>query len=102
MARLNEAITSPTGDTLLRLNSITKVFTTEVLASLASEGKLSLNDTLQRFSGDKKAPSFGNQPITLLELATDTAALPREMGSVPEGAIPRACHRPARNGGRGV
>src|SRR5215471_10790115 len=44
----------PSGDTLLRLNSITKVFTAEVLASLAAGGKLSLTDTLQRFAGDKQ------------------------------------------------
>jgi D-alanyl-D-alanine-carboxypeptidase/D-alanyl-D-alanine-endopeptidase len=79
----------PDGDTLLRINSITKVFATEVLASLAAEGKISLTDTLQRFAGDKKVPMFGNEPITLLELATHTAALPREMGSAPEGANPR-------------
>jgi D-alanyl-D-alanine-carboxypeptidase/D-alanyl-D-alanine-endopeptidase len=80
----------PDGDTLLRLNSITKVFTTEVLASLAAEGKLSLTDSLQRFAGDRTVPRFGNGPITLLELATHTAALPREMGSAPEGTNPRA------------
>ena len=33
---------TPDGNSLLRLNSITKVFTTEVLVSLAAEGKLSL------------------------------------------------------------
>jgi len=80
----------PDGDTLLRLNSITKVFTTEVLASLAAEGKVSLTDTLQRFAGDKKVPAYGKEPITLLELATYTAALPREIGSVPDGTNPRA------------
>jgi serine-type D-Ala-D-Ala carboxypeptidase/endopeptidase len=30
---------TPDGNSLLRLNSVTKVFTTEVLASLAAEGK---------------------------------------------------------------
>jgi D-alanyl-D-alanine-carboxypeptidase/D-alanyl-D-alanine-endopeptidase len=80
----------PNGNSLLRLNSITKVFATEVLASLAAEGKVSLTDTLQYFAGGKTVPAFGNAPITLLDLATHTAALPREMGSAPEGANPRA------------
>jgi len=81
---------SPDGTSLLRLNSITKVFTTEVVASLIAEGKLSLTDTLQRYAGDVKVPQFGKRPITLLDLATHSAALPREMGDLPEGANPRA------------
>ena len=61
---------TPDGASLLRLNSVTKVFTTEVLASLAAERKLALTDPLQRFAGDAKAPLFGARPITLLDLAT--------------------------------
>jgi serine-type D-Ala-D-Ala carboxypeptidase/endopeptidase len=80
----------PDGTSLLRLNSITKVFTTEVLASLAADGKLSLTGTLQRFAAGRTVPAFANKPITLLDLATHTAALPREMGSAPEGTNPRA------------
>ncbi|MCI0467219.1 MAG: D-alanyl-D-alanine-carboxypeptidase/endopeptidase AmpH [Beijerinckiaceae bacterium] len=81
---------TPDGNSLLRLNSITKVFTTEVLASLAAEGKLALTDPLQRFAGGAKVPASGKQPITLLDLATYTAALPREMGEAPEGVFQRA------------
>lgn len=81
---------TPGGNSLLRLNSITKVFTTEVLASLAAEGKLALTDPLQRFARGAKVPASGKQPITLLELATHTAALPREMGDAPEGVFQRA------------
>lgn len=81
---------TPDGASLLRLNSITKVFTTEVLASLVADGKLALTDPLQRFAGAAKVPEFGARPITLLDLATHSAALPREMGDAPEGANPRA------------
>jgi serine-type D-Ala-D-Ala carboxypeptidase/endopeptidase len=81
---------APDGTSLLRLNSITKVFTTEVLVSLAAEGKLALTDPLQRFAGDGKVPAFGTRPITLLDLATHSAGLPREMGDVPAGMNPRA------------
>ncbi len=81
---------APDGASLLRLNSITKVFTSEVLVSLVAEGKLALTDPLQRFAGAAKVPAFGARPITLLDLATHSAALPREMGDAPEGANPRA------------
>jgi D-alanyl-D-alanine-carboxypeptidase/D-alanyl-D-alanine-endopeptidase len=80
----------PDGTSLLRLNSVTKVFTTELVASLAAEGRLSLTDPLQRFAGDVKVPQFNQRPITLLDLATHSAALPREMGDPPEGTNPRA------------
>ena len=79
----------PDGISLLRLNSITKVFTGELLAALAAERRLTLADPLQRFAGEK-VPSFGGRPIMLLDLATYSAALPREMGEAPEGANPRA------------
>jgi D-alanyl-D-alanine-carboxypeptidase/D-alanyl-D-alanine-endopeptidase len=51
---------------------------------------LSLADPLQRFARGATLPSFEGQPITLLDLATHTAALPREMGDAPEGVMPRA------------
>ena len=81
---------APDGASLLRVNSMTKVFTTEVLVSLAADGKLALTDPLQRFARDAKVPTFGMRPITLLDLATHSAGLPREMGDLPEGATPRA------------
>jgi D-alanyl-D-alanine-carboxypeptidase/D-alanyl-D-alanine-endopeptidase len=81
---------TPDGTSLLRLNSITKVFTAEVLVSLAAEGKLALTDPLQRYAGETKVPAFDTHPITLLDLATHSAALPRDMGDAPKGAHPRA------------
>lgn len=81
---------TPDGASLLRLNSITKVFTTEVLVSLAADGKLALTDPLQRFATNVTVPAFGPRPITLLDLATHSAGLPREMGYAPEGVNPRA------------
>ncbi|MFE1599462.1 D-alanyl-D-alanine-carboxypeptidase/endopeptidase AmpH [Methylobacterium sp. ID0610] len=80
----------PDGASLVRLNSIAKVFTTEVLASLAAERKLALSDPLQTFAGDVRVPAFNDRPITLLDLATYSASLPREMGDAPDGANPRA------------
>ncbi len=81
---------TPDGNSLFRLNSITKVFATELLVSLAAEGKLSITDPLQHYAGKTKVPAFGTRPITLLDLATYSAALPREMGDAPEGVFSRA------------
>ena len=76
---------APDGASLIRLNSITKVFATEVLVNLAAEGRLALTDPLQRFAAGEKVPVFGSRAITLLDLATHSAALPREMGELPRG-----------------
>jgi D-alanyl-D-alanine-carboxypeptidase/D-alanyl-D-alanine-endopeptidase len=79
---------APDGNSLLRVNSITKVFTTEVLVSLAADRKLALTDALQHFT-DKTVPLFNGHAITLLDLATHSAGLPREMPGAPDGYNPR-------------
>jgi D-alanyl-D-alanine-carboxypeptidase/D-alanyl-D-alanine-endopeptidase len=76
----------PNGSSLFRLNSITKVFTTEALVSLVADAKLRLTDPLQRYGGDVKVLEFEGRPITLLDLATHSGAMPREMGEAPAGA----------------
>ena len=80
----------PDGASLLRLNSITKVFTAEVVTSLAADGKLRLSDPLQRYAGAARVPGFGARPISLLDLATHSAALPRDLADAPADAHPRA------------
>jgi serine-type D-Ala-D-Ala carboxypeptidase/endopeptidase len=81
---------TPDGKSVLRLNSVTKVFATEVLVSLAAEGRLRLTDPLQRYAGDVTVPRSGDHPITLLDLATHSAGLPREMDGAPPDVNPRA------------
>lgn len=77
--------TEPTAQSLFRLGSVTKVFATEVLASLVVDGTVRLNDPLQKYAVNVTVPTFkGAPPITLLELATHTAGLPREMGFAPD------------------
>lgn len=76
----------PDGKSLVRLNSITKVFATEVLVSLVADGKIQLTDPLQKFAGEAKVPAFEGRQITLLDLATHSAGMPREMGALPPGA----------------
>ncbi|WP_207790392.1 D-alanyl-D-alanine-carboxypeptidase/endopeptidase AmpH [Sandaracinobacter neustonicus] len=80
----------PDGQSMFRLNSISKVFVGEVAASLAADGKLRLTDPLQNYAGGTKVPASGQRQITLLDLATHSAAMPREMPGAPEGVNPRA------------
>ena len=82
--------TAPTQDSVLRLCSLTKIFTTDVLAKLLADKTVRLDDPLQRYaprvSGKSKAIVPKRvQPITLLDLATHTSGLPRELGTAPRG-----------------
>lgn len=79
----------PDGQSLFRLGSVTKIFAAELLADLADDGKLRLGDPLQRFApAGVTVPTAGDRPITLLDLATHSAGLPREIGPVPPGLVP--------------
>jgi serine-type D-Ala-D-Ala carboxypeptidase/endopeptidase len=79
----------PNGRSLLRLGSISKVFTTEVLAGVVADGTLRLTAPLQEYaSAGANVPRFGNRAITLLDLATHSAGLPREIGDVPPDTTP--------------
>lgn len=69
----------PTGRSVFRLGSISKVMTGELLAALTVEGKLRLSEPLQRFAPQgKTAPTLDGRAITLLDLATHSAGLPRD------------------------
>lgn len=75
----------PTQDSLLRLCSLTKIFTTDMLAKLVADKTVQLDDPLQQFAPpDAVVPKRGG-PITLLDLATHTSGLPRELGQMPPG-----------------
>jgi D-alanyl-D-alanine-carboxypeptidase/D-alanyl-D-alanine-endopeptidase len=78
----------PTEDSLLRLCSLTKIFTTDVLTKLVMDNTVGLNDPLQRFAPRRPAapkPVVPKRvhPITLADLATHTSGLPRELGNAP-------------------
>ena len=79
----------PDGNSLLRLGSNSKVFAGELLGGLAAEGQLSLTDSLQRFAPEgASVPHFDGRTITLLDLATHSAALPRELPQDPPANSP--------------
>jgi D-alanyl-D-alanine-carboxypeptidase/D-alanyl-D-alanine-endopeptidase len=81
----------PTPSSLLRLCSLTKTFATDLLVKLEADKLVRLDDPLQRFAPSKtKVPTLtihgpAARPITLGDLATHTAGLPREIGPAPAG-----------------
>jgi D-alanyl-D-alanine-carboxypeptidase/D-alanyl-D-alanine-endopeptidase len=76
----------PDGRSFFRIGSIAKAMAGELLADLVVEGKMRLSDPLQRFAPTgKTVPSLNGREITLLDLATHSAGLPREIRPIPEG-----------------
>jgi serine-type D-Ala-D-Ala carboxypeptidase/endopeptidase len=75
----------PDSHSLVRLCSLSKVLTTDLLLRLAADGKVKLADPLQRYAlhGKRVPVGLDGSPITLLDLATHTSGLPREVGSYP-------------------
>jgi serine-type D-Ala-D-Ala carboxypeptidase/endopeptidase len=74
---------APTRETVVRLCSLTKIFTTDLLAKLVANGTVRLDDTLEKYAPDGAVVPKGDAPITLEELATHTAGLEREIGTAP-------------------
>ncbi len=69
----------PDADTVMRIGSVTKAFTGQVLASLAADGVVSLTDRLTKYAPEfEESVSEGGRPIRLIDLATHSAGLPRE------------------------
>lgn len=70
----------PRPDSLIRIASITKLMTSEVMVKMAEEGRVKLTDPLKKYAPHgAQVPSYNTrQPITLLNLATHTSSLPRE------------------------
>jgi D-alanyl-D-alanine-carboxypeptidase/D-alanyl-D-alanine-endopeptidase len=78
--RADDPNAAPGADTLFRIGSITKAFTGQVLASLVVDGVVSLADPLTKYCPEFIAPmSEGGRPIRLIDLATHSAGLPREV-----------------------
>lgn len=76
----------PQADSFLRLCSLTKIFTTDVFTKMALDHTVGLNDPLQKYAPPSVVvPSRKGSPITLEDLATHTAGLPRELAYLPDG-----------------
>lgn len=70
----------PSPDTVYEIGSITKVFTGILLAELAREGRLALEDPLRKHLPDGVAPPEGGE-VKLVHLATHSSGLPRMPGN---------------------
>jgi len=66
------------GDTEFEIGSITKVFTSLILADMVRDGEVRLDDPVGKFlPADVHAPERDGKPISLVDLATHTSGLPR-------------------------
>jgi len=80
----------PNQDSVVRLCSLTKIFTTDLLAKLVKQQVVRLDDPLQRYAPRHVLVPPRLRPITLEDLATHTSGLPRELGARPRGTPPFA------------
>lgn len=69
------------GQSLVRINSLTKLMTGEVLANLIAEGRINLDAPLQRYApvGRIVPRMKGARAITLRDLTAHLSGLPRDM-----------------------
>jgi CubicO group peptidase (beta-lactamase class C family) len=74
----------PDGDTVFEVASVTKLFTGLLLADAAARGELRLEEPVAALLPPGGALPAGGELMTLLDLATHSAGLPRE----PEGFEP--------------
>lgn len=74
---------APTRDSVIRICSLTKIFTTDLLAKLVTDGTVRLDDPLKKFAPEAAIVPERGAPITLEDLATHTAGLDREIGTAP-------------------
>jgi D-alanyl-D-alanine-carboxypeptidase/D-alanyl-D-alanine-endopeptidase len=65
------------GDTVFEIGSVTKVFTSLLLADMVQRGEVSLNDPVAKYlPASARLRPWKDRPITLVDLATHTSGLP--------------------------
>ncbi len=81
----------PTSATVFEIGSVTKVFTTLILADMVVRGEVGLNDPASKYlSNTVTLPKRDGREITLLDLATHTSAL----ATLPSNFSPKDGHNP--------
>jgi serine-type D-Ala-D-Ala carboxypeptidase/endopeptidase len=71
------------GDTIFEIGSVTKVFTSLLLADMVERGEVALADPVAKYLPvSVKVPQRGGRVITLQDLATHTSGLPRLPGNL--------------------
>lgn len=68
----------PNPSTIFEIGSVTKTFTATILALAIGEGKIKLNDPVNKYLPDSIPKlEFEDQPVTILTLANHTSSFPR-------------------------
>jgi len=69
---------TPGADTVYEIGSVSKVFTSLLLADMVTRGKVALDDPVAKYlPSSVTMPSRNGKQITLVDLATHTSGLPR-------------------------
>lgn len=69
---------TPDGNTVFEIGSITKVFTSLVLAEMTERGEVSPDDPVEKYlPPGSKMPTRNGLPVTLLDLSMQVSGLPR-------------------------
>jgi CubicO group peptidase (beta-lactamase class C family) len=86
-ARDNQLL--PDGNTLFEIGSITKTFTATLLAYFVEEGKLQLDDPVNKYLPDSIPKlEYKGKPITIRSLANHSSGLPRLPRNFPVNSDP--------------
>jgi CubicO group peptidase (beta-lactamase class C family) len=64
------------GDTIFEIGSVSKVFTSLLLADMVNRNEVNLDDPAAKYLPDVTLPERSGKPITLLDLSTHSSGLP--------------------------
>ncbi|SEO65172.1 serine hydrolase [Mucilaginibacter sp. OK283] len=78
----------PDANTIFEIGSITKTFTSVILAYYVNEGKLKLSDPITKYLPDSVAANLALKGITLLMLSNHTSGLERMPDNLPANTDP--------------
>lgn len=85
-----DAAVAPTDHTIYELASLTKSYTGMLLARAVVDGKLALDDDVRRYLPAACAGlAWQGQPIRIVDLASHTAGLPKNLPAFKDGATPQ-------------
>jgi len=89
---LNQGDSRPiNGETIFEIGSVTKVFTSLLLAEMVQRGEAALDDPVAKYlPASVKVPQRDRKQITLVDLATHTSGLPR----LPSNLAPKDMSNP--------
>ncbi|MFZ6711179.1 serine hydrolase [Undibacterium sp. TC9W] len=80
----------PDANTVFEIGSVSKTFTALLLADMQMRGQLKLDDAVAALLPAYTIPQYQGRAITLLDLATQTSALPR----LPANLMPKLADNP--------